>query len=433
MPSTFNLKKFSFLVYGLGSTGYSVIKYLKKKKVKNFYVWDDNKKLRGKFKYKKVKNLKKTLEKVNYIILSPGISLKKTKYKKYLTIFKKKIITDIDLLYLDNLNFKSIVVTGSNGKSTTCKIITHLLKKNKFNVKLGGNIGIPVLDLKVKSNTFFVIEASSFQLSYSKFIRPDYAILLNITNDHIDWHGSMNNYIQSKLKIFCLQNKNNFALVNDKFKDIFKKKNFLSKLVFFKFKDYKKIKDKIKNFYLTSKANDENMNFVYALAKLLGISEKSFVTSMSTFSGLPHRYEIFLKKKGITFINDSKATNFQATKFALISSKNIYWIIGGLPKKKDKIDLKFLKKNIIKSYIVGKKINFFKKQLQGQIKYEVTSNLKTSVLKILKDIKDTRINQSQKSIVLLSPSAASFDQYKNFELRGNEFKKICKFYAKKLV
>ena len=175
------------------------------------------------------------------------------------------------------------------------------------------------------------------------------------------------------------------------------------------------------------------MNFVYALAKLLGISEKSFVTSMSTFSGLPHRYEIFLKKKGITFINDSKATNFQATKFALISSKNIYWIIGGLPKKKDKIDLKFLKKNIIKSYIVGKKINFFKKQLQGQIKYEVTSNLKTSVLKILKDIKDTRINQSQKSIVLLSPSAASFDQYKNFELRGNEFKKICKFYAKKLV
>ena len=337
MPSTFNLKKFSFLVYGLGSTGYSVIKYLKKKKVKNFYVWDDNKKLRGKFKYKKVKNLKKTLEKVNYIILSPGISLKKTKYKKYLTIFKKKIITDIDLLYLDNLNFKSIVVTGSNGKSTTCKIITHLLKKNKFNVKLGGNIGIPVLDLKVKSNTFFVIEASSFQLSYSKFIRPDYAILLNITNDHIDWHGSMNNYIQSKLKIFCLQNKNNFALVNDKFKNIFKKKNFLSKLVFFKFEDYKKIKDKIKNFYLTSKANDENMNFVYALAKLLGISEKSFVTSMSTFSGLPHRYEIFLKKKGITFINDSKATNFQATKFALISSKNIYWIIGGLPKKKIKL------------------------------------------------------------------------------------------------
>merc|ERR1712167_114130 len=123
---------------------------------------------------------------------------------------------------------------------------TYLLKKNKFNVKLGGNIGIPVLDLKVKSNTFFVIEASSFQLSYSKFIRPDYAILLNITNDHIDWHGSMNNYIQSKLKIFCLQNKNNFALV----KDIFKKKNYLSKLVFFKFKDYKKIKDKIKNFYL---------------------------------------------------------------------------------------------------------------------------------------------------------------------------------------
>ena len=129
MSHTLNLKKFSFLVYGLGSTGHSIIKYFKKRRIHNFYVWDDNVKLRKKFGSKNVVNLKNSLKEVDYIVLSPGVSLKKTKYKKNLIKFRKKIITDIDLLYLSNSKFKSIVVTGSNGKSTTCKIIAHLLKK----------------------------------------------------------------------------------------------------------------------------------------------------------------------------------------------------------------------------------------------------------------------------------------------------------------
>ena len=138
------------------------------------------------------------------------------------------------------------MVTGTNGKSTTCEIINHLLKKNKFNVLLGGNIGNPILDLKVKKNSYVVIEASSFQLSHSKFICPDYAFLLNITNDHLDWHGSMKNYTNSKLKIFTHQKKNQFAIVNNNLKTIFKKKNFLSKLIISKKENYKKIKKKLK-------------------------------------------------------------------------------------------------------------------------------------------------------------------------------------------
>ena len=430
MSHTLNLKKFSFLVYGLGSTGHSVIKYFKKRRIHNFYVWDDNVKLRKKFGSKNFVNLKKILKEVDYIVLSPGISLKKTKYKKNLIKFRKKIITDIDLLYLSNSKFKSIVVTGSNGKSTTCKIITHLLQKNKFNVELGGNIGTPVLNLKIKKNIFFVIEASSFQLSHSKFIHPNYAILLNITNDHLDWHGSMQDYIKSKFKIFDLQNKNNFALVNNNFKSIFKRKKYLSKLALFKFKDYKKIKLKINNEYLKSSTNDENMNFVYALAKILKINNHSFIKSMSSFVGLPHRYEIFFKRKGITFINDSKATSLQATKFALASSKNIYWILGGLPKDKDKIDLKYIKNNIIKSYIIGKNIIFFKKQLQNKVQFSVTKNLKNAIISALKDIK---LLKKINNTILLSPGAASFDQFKNFENRGNEFKKLSIIYAKKFI
>ncbi len=425
-----NLKKLSFLVYGLGSTGHSVINYFKKRKIWNYVAWDDNAKLRKKFSSKITTNLKAKLENVDYIVLSPGISLKKTKYKKDLIKFRKKIITDIDLLYLSNSNFRSIVVTGSNGKSTTCKIISHLLKKNKFDVELGGNIGTPVLNLKIKKNIFFVIEASSFQLAHSKFIHPNYAILLNITNDHLDWHGSMQDYIKSKLRIFDLQGKNNFALVNDNFKNIFRRKKYLSKLVSFKLRDYKKIKSKINNKYLKSSTNDENMNFVYALAKILKINDKSFIKSMSSFVGLPHRYEIFFKKKGITFINDSKATSFQATKSALANSKNIYWILGGLPKDKDKIDLKYIKNNIIKSYIIGKNIHFFKKQLKNKVKFSVTKNLKNAIIEILKDIK---LLKKINNTILLSPGAASFDQFKNFENRGNEFKKLSRLYAKKFI
>ena len=427
MLNTFNLKKTSFLIYGLGSTGQSVIKYFKKKKVIDYQVWDDH----IKFKNKNIKNLIRSLKKVDYIILSPGISLQNTKYKKHLIKYKKKIITDIDLLYLSKkINFKSIVVTGTNGKSTTCKIIAHLLKKNKFNVKIGGNIGTPVLNLKIKKNVYLVIEASSFQLSHSKFIHPNYAILLNITNDHLDWHGSMQHYVNSKFKIFNFQTTNDLALINNKFKNQFKKKRYLSKLINLKTKIYKKIRDKINNDYLKSNINDENMNFVYTLSKFLKISDKSFITSMNSFVGLPHRYEIFLKKKNIIFINDSKATSFESSKFALASSKNIYWILGGLPKIKDKINLKDIKKNIIKSYIIGKNINFFKKQLNNKINYITTHNLKNSIIKILQDIK---LFKKENYTILLSPSAASFDQFKNFENRGTEFKKLCKFYAKKYI
>ena len=186
----------------------------------------------------------------------------------------------------------------------------------------------------------------------------------------------------------------------------------------------------IQNSYLEFSANDENMNFVYVLSKLLKINKNSFIKSMSSFLGLPHRYEIFFKKKGITFINDSKATSFQATKFALASSKNIYWILGGLPKDKDKIDLRYIKDNIIKSYIIGKNTNFFKKQLKGKVKFSVTKNLKNAIIEILKDIK---LLKKINNIILLSPGAASFDQFKNFENRGNEFKKLSKLYAKKLI
>ena len=212
MVSIKNFKELSFLVYGLGITGKSVVKFFKKNKINNFQVWDDNNKKF--FKKKRPLNLNKALKKIDYIVMSPGVNINTSRHGIILKKYKKKIITDLDLIFKLKKFYKSIVVTGTNGKSTTCKILYHLLKKNKYETILGGNIGTPVLNLNVQKKSFLIIEASSFQLAYSKFISPDFAILLNITNDHLDWHGNMRNYISSKFKIFENQKRNHFSILN---------------------------------------------------------------------------------------------------------------------------------------------------------------------------------------------------------------------------
>jgi len=417
------LNQNSFAIYGLGATGTSVINFFIKKNITDFFVWDDNQAVRNFYKVKKKyeeKNFAKILDKVDWIILSPGINIKKSKLRKKLIQNKNKIITDLDLFYILNPSIKSIVVTGSNGKSTTCKIIEHMLKKNNINIKLGGNIGKPILNLRLKKNSLIIIEASSFQLEYSKFIKPTYAMILNITNDHLDWHGTMKKYTKSKFKIFSNQNKNDFAFLNDKKHINFYKKNkFKGNLKPVSLKHYKSFKEKIKNIYLKSKINDENMSFVYQLSKKFNINENLFIKSVSSFKGLEHRHETFYKKKSLIFINDSKATSFEATKHALINNNNIYWIVGGQPKKDDYFYLQNLKKKIIKAYIIGKYSSFFRKQVKKYIPYKVSKNIKNAVNDIYKDVKSSK---KSKKTILLSPAAASFDQFKNFENRGVYFK-----------
>ena len=126
---------------------------------------------------------------------------------------------------MQKLPIKSIVITGTNGKSTACKLIQHIFKTNKLDVKLGGNIGKPVLDLKIGRRSLVIIEASSFQLSYTKFIKPNFAVILNINSDHLDWHNTIKNYTNSKFKIFSNQDDNDVALLsNKKLTKLFKKK-----------------------------------------------------------------------------------------------------------------------------------------------------------------------------------------------------------------
>jgi UDP-N-acetylmuramoylalanine--D-glutamate ligase len=423
------IKENSFVIYGLGLSGRSVHKFLKKKKVQKIYTWDDKKKIKNKKNFNSFRN---ALNKSDFIVISPGIDIKKSRFRSTLHKNKKKIITDLDLFYMQNLPIKSIMITGTNGKSTTCKLIQHVLRTNNISALLGGNIGKPVLDLKIKKNSIVIIEASSFQLFHLKFVKPTFAAILNISKDHLDWHGTVKNYQDSKFNIFSKQEKQDKALLGKK--DHIKKfqsKFFLSKLVKVKKINLDKIfKSRITNNYLLSKPNLENVYFVYKLSTLLKIKKNIILKALNSFKGLPHRNEIFYYKNGVTFINDSKATSFDATKYALKNNKNIFWIVGGLPKLGERFELVNIKKNIIKSYIIGKNINFFKKQIGRTVEYKSSLTLENALHNIFTDL----LLLSRKSAtVLLSPASASYDQFNNFTERGNHFKKISLKYARKFL
>ena len=163
------------------------------------------------------------------------------------------------------------------------------------------------------------------------------------------------------------------------------------------------------------------MSFVHAISKTLKIADKSLINSLKSFKGLPHRHEIFYKKKNKVFINDSKATSFEASKFALKGNKNIFWIVGGFPKKGDKFYLKGIKKNIIKTYIIGKSMNFFKRFLNRKVNLKLCKTIDIAIFSIIKDTKNIT---TKKITILFSPASTSYDQFKNFEERGNYFKKL---------
>lgn len=414
-----------FLIYGFGLTGRSVFKFFKKKKIKKFTIVDD-KINRFKINHKILSN---KIRETDFIVMSPGVSILNSKINKYFNKNKKKIISDLDLFSIFYPKNELLMITGTNGKSTTCKMLEHILKNNKVNIHLGGNIGTPILNINPHKNSKIIVEASSFQLAYSKIIKPKYATILNISNDHEDWHKNYTNYKHAKFKIFSNQDKKDFAyLQNDNFIKDFRKKKFKSKLIKIKNNLEKNFSKKISNNYFNYLPNLKNFVFVYSFLKTQKIKDKLIFNSLKKFKGLTHRYEIFLKKRNNKFINDSKATSFDATKHALKANKNIFWIVGGIPKKNDKISIQKLKHNINEAFIIGKNINHFKKNFKGVIRYTISKNLKQAVKDIFK-----KLELNKDNTILLSPASASFDQFNNFEDRGRIFKKYVNIYAKKYL
>ena len=416
-------------IYGMGLTGISAATVLKKLGAKVF-CWDDNTKRRSKIK-KLNFPLNKFWKSQNYIdkiLISPGIDINKCKIKSYLKKNSNKIITDLDLFFDLNKKCLIISITGTNGKSTTCKIIEKILQAARYNVKTAGNIGNPILSLKEnKKNCVIILEVSSYQLQYSSLFRSKHAAILNVSPDHLERHSNMSNYISIKSKLFFAQNNSDYSYINSNNKysklitNIFKTKRLKSKLITINKSNYSLLIKKINNNYFKSEGNIENMIFAYKIAKNLKVKDNIIIKSLNKFKGLPHRQEIVFSTKKLLCINDSKATSFDASLQPLSNFNNIYWIVGGLPKYQDRFYLKTVKKRVIKAYIIGKNTSFFKKQIKKNIPFSISNNLKNAVNHIYTDLKS---DKNLKPTILFSPAAASFDQFVNFEIRGDYFKTL---------
>ncbi len=422
---TNTLSNKKILIYGLGLSGYSCLNYLCKKN--NVRVYDDNNSLKN----KKNKNIFLTKNKIvnskfDFIVLSPGIDTQKCKLSSYLANNRNKIITELDIFYLSHPDNKKITITGTNGKSSTCKMLYDIFKLKKYDARLVGNIGrSPLEEKKIRKKTIFIIEASSYQISYSKYFKTDYAAILNLNIDHLERHKDLDKYAQAKIKLIYSQERNKFSFIErDNLiinRNILKKK-IKSKVIKIIYNKNNFFEKKITNFYLLDKNNLNNVHFIYKISKLFKISNNIIFKSLNLFKGLNFRKQIIYDKSNLKIINDSKSTSFSSTSGLLSTYTNIYWIVGGRFKKGDKFILEKKYYKNIKAYIIGLDKQQFINQFKNKIDFKYLKHLKNAVLTIKKDIN----KDEKKKIVLFSPAAASFDQFRDFEHRGNYFNLLIK-------
>ena len=418
------------LIYGFGRSGYASYKFLNRDNICR--IIDDNKKnIPNSLKKKKINYSELKNNYFDYIVLSPGIDINNCKISNYLNKNKSKIISDLDIFYLSYPKVHKIAITGTNGKSTTSKLLFNVLKSHNLDVRLTGNIGFPILlEKNIKKKTIFIIEASSYQLEYSQFFCSRYSAILNIFPDHIERHGNLKNYIMAKSKLILNQQKGDTAFIdgsNKYLNKILKKNKVKSKIIIVDYKKFLRNTKLVKNEYFSNLSNIKNLSFVFAISKLFKISPREVINVTNKFKGLNFRQQIVYNSKKLKIINDSKSTSLSSTKPLLETFKNIHWVLGGQSKKSDKLNLKKKYFHKIKAYIFGKDIFFFKKVLFNKIKYSTFDNLDNSLKQVFNNVKKNNI---QKTIILFSPAAASFDQFKNFEDRGKYFNKILKKYLK---
>ena len=411
--------KKKILIYGLGKSGLSAFKFLKKE---NEITKHDDK--------IKIDNEKITKKKFDYIIISPGIDINKCNLSKFLKNNFKKIYTDLDIFYVHYKENNKITITGTNGKSTTAKILYEALKDQKIDVRLVGNIGNPILlEKKVTNKTVFVIEASSYQLEYSKLFQSNISLILNISPDHLERHKTINKYVRAKFKLVKKQSKKDFAILNTNnfyIKRELESQIFLPKIIKIKRNIDITFLKKLNNKYFNTDGNKENLKFILEVVKILKLKKNILIETLKKFKGLKYRQEIIFQSKKLTIINDSKATTFSSSVGSLKTLNNVHWILGGQAKKGDKLLLSKENCKNIKAYVFGNKKNFFISKLKKLMKYESFLDLKSLVKKLSIEIKLDK-NISHKTI-LFSPSAASFDSFKNFEERGEYFNQLVKKY-----
>ncbi|MAI75472.1 MAG: UDP-N-acetylmuramoyl-L-alanine--D-glutamate ligase [SAR116 cluster bacterium] len=419
-------------ILGAGKSGLAAAKILINSNA-NIFVFDDH--------YPRPLSIKKSNWK-NYklwpwknlisIVVSPSIPTNNRLKHEAIELaikHKVKIINEIDLFFETQPTAKIVGITGTNGKSTTVSLLHHILNLNKIRCEIGGNFGYPACLINDPGHEgVIILELSSYQLDGIKKLKLDIASIINISPDHIDFHETFDKYISSKLKILSCLNINGVLVFNksDEFlKEIIQsQKNTSIKLLE---ADESSVDEFINdNNYLKGTHNSINTSIAITIAKRLNIQESQIKSAIESFVGLPHRMEPIYVSKKFTIINDSKSTNGESTSAALSSFDNIFWIAGGEPKSDGIGQAKKYLKKVNEVFLIGKSTNYFENEIikhAPKLKVSISFTLDKAIQDAIECANRSKLNDC---IILFSPSAASFDQFKNYEDRGNYLKKIIK-------
>ena len=394
------------------------------------------------------------------LILSPGVPLTHPKPHPFVAAARAartEIIGDVELFFrvvrpdADAPHPKIVCVTGTNGKSTTTALIGHLLSRLGFDAEVGGNIGKPVLELAPPTpRRAYVLELSSYQIDLAPSVAPDVAVLINITPDHLDRHGTIENYAAVKANIFGHQMRGDFAVVgvDDAYSSEICTRvsargtvsvtpvsvgKVLGRGIFVldgKLYDAtgvtsREVRDLRTLSRLPGAHNWQNAAIAYAAVRPLVKDPGEIANVMASFPGLPHRIELVGEIGRVRFINDSKATNADAAARALACFDNIYWIAGGKAKLGGIESLRAFFPRIRRAYLIGDAMEAFAGTLADKVAVTKAGTLEAATRQAAKDAEADR----GEGVVLLSPACASFDQFRDFEHRGDEFKRIFKLIA----
>jgi UDP-N-acetylmuramoylalanine--D-glutamate ligase len=438
-----NIENKKVLVVGLGVSGYSAARLLLKKGAL-VKITDSSSDSEVKVRLDKLSKYNVDYEldghtshfcsDVDLVVTSPGVSSEALP----ILLAKEKGIPIIGELELASsfCQGKIIAITGTNGKSTTTELIGKVLSDAGIKTCVCGNIGNPMageVDSRDKDTTF-VVEVSSFQLETIKDFKPYISVLLNVTDDHYDRHANLEEYKKEKFKIFSNQNKNDWAVINHTFSSDPIVDKIDSRIVFFghaegsarikggkviySFNDEENVLMETSQIPLIGHHNLENVACTLLVSKIMGISDGTIKDSIKSFKGLAHRFEKVADIDGVEFIDDSKATNIDATKRALESiEKKVVLIAGGIDKGGDYLSMLNLIENKVKAIIlIGEAKEKIKEAYGGKVPTQSADSMKDAVRK-------AKSIALKGEAVMLSPMCSSFDMFSSYKERGDVFQK----------
>ena len=352
------------------------------------------------------------------VVVSPGVPLNTHPIKPHADSFGVPVIGDIELFAQARGALpphKVVGITGTNGKSTTTALVHHILKTAGVPTTMGGNIGLPILEQEpLPEGGVYVLELSSYQIDLTYSLDCDVAVLLNITPDHLDRYESFEAYAASKARLFEMQSPHRLAVVDyraEADEDVLQ--NAEDPLILFT--DDIELGDATDWPVLRGPHNLQNAAAAWAVCSDLGLTKDQIDQALVSYPGLPHRMEHVAEIDGVAYVNDSKGTNTAASAPALAAFENIHWIVGGLAKEPGLGECEAELPHVKAAYTIGKAGPAFAELLEGRVPVTRSETLERAV-------RDAAAAAQAGDTVLLSPACASFDQFRDFEQRGDAFR-----------